>query len=162
MLKWDTKSKKYHEVLRRLKLSSLMTEPTRVTVHSSSCIDHIVTNRPKMYHNAGRFRPVRSLADLCIQKKEKTSRSSKIIKCRDYRYFDALKYQNELNKLDWTLLAEIDDANVSVNIFQQMLLDMCNKHRPFRNLKLREFTPNWLNTEYLSVVDAREYWSQKF
>ena len=47
-------------------------------------------------------------------------------------------------------------------MFQQMLLSICNKHAPYRSLKLREFAPSWLNTEYLSAVDAREHWCKKF
>ena len=42
-----------------------------------------------------------------------------------------------------------------------MLSEVCTKHAPYTKLKLRDFAPPWLNTEYLSLVDTREYWFNK-
>ena len=43
-----------------------------------------------------------------------------------------------------------------------MLLDVIDKHAPFRNLKLRDFAPAWLTGDFLTHIDEREYWSSKF
>ncbi len=53
LLRNDSKKQLYTAMLKRMKLSSLITEPTRITTHSKTCIDHIVTNRNVMYNNAG-------------------------------------------------------------------------------------------------------------
>ena len=97
-----------------------------------------------------------------LEKRKSLIVQQKSIQCRDYCNLDALKYQHDLNAIDWSTILEIDDANVAASTFQQMLLSICNKHAPYRSLKLREFVPSWLNTEYLSAVDAREHWCKKF
>ena len=130
LLRRDASSKKYKEVLRRLKLDLLINTPTRVTLHSKSCLDHIVTNRPDMYNNADTIDLGLSDHSLIFvsRKKKKTERATTNIKCRDYRHFDALSYQNELKNTDWSSVIELEDANVAASLFQQMLLMVCDKH----------------------------------
>ena len=42
------------------------------------------------------------------------------------------------------------------------LIEVCDKHAPYRLLKLHEHAPPWLNTSYLDAVDNREHWCRKF
>ncbi len=47
-----------------------------------------------------------------------------------------------------------------------MLDDICYKHAPYNSLKIREFAPPWINTEFFAAVDStldsHELWSRKF
>ena len=37
-----------------------------------------------------------------------------------------------------------------------------DKHAPINQLKIWEFAPDWLNTDYLGHVDEREFWCKQF
>ncbi len=55
LLKRDSKNKKYQGLLQCLKLSALVHEATCITVFTSACIDHMLTNRQSLYNNVGVF-----------------------------------------------------------------------------------------------------------
>ncbi len=54
---------------------------------------------------------------------------------------DALAFQHDLSKLDWTSVLESDDVNIAANSLQQILLEQCDAHAPYRKLNLREYAP---------------------
>ena len=43
----------FEKTMGNFKMKQLITKPTRVTSNSSTCIDHVWTNRPHMYSNNG-------------------------------------------------------------------------------------------------------------
>ena len=53
----DPKVKKYSNFLRCMRLSQLVSKPTRTTSYNSSCLDHIISSRPEMYVTAGLIDP---------------------------------------------------------------------------------------------------------
>ena len=83
------------------------------------------------------------------------------IQCRNFRHFDNVKFQADVEKIDWDSLYICGDVNICVHLFH-MLLKYVTKMLQYRLLKLHERAPPWLNTSYLDAVDNREHWSQKF
>ena len=49
--------KRYKKWVHEQRLKSMVNHPTRVTKNSRTCIDHILTNRLDLYHNAATFDP---------------------------------------------------------------------------------------------------------
>ena len=54
------------------------------------------------------------------------------------------------------------DIDAATDMFMSMMLEICNKHAPYTNLKRRDFAPPWITSKYLSAVDSWEYWSKKY
>ena len=160
----DCNVNKYRGFMKRFKLQSMIHEATRVTTTSATLIDHFVTTRPDLYSNAGVIDP--GLSDHCLifssRKKKKQKRIVKYVKCRSYRQFNESAFKLDVQNLNWSMVTDCPDVDIATHLFTRMLLDVIDKHAPYRQLKLREFAPKWLNTEYLSLVDAREYWCKKF
>ena len=160
----DTNAMKYRNMIKRLRLTQLYNAPSRVTNTTKSCIDHILTNHKEFYRNCNAMDPGLSDHQLIFvsRKKAQHKRTIKHIKCRNFRHFDALKFQADVECIDWSSIYECTDVNVCAHLFRLYLIDICDKHAPYRLLKLREFAPPWLNTSYLDAVDSREHWSKKF
>ena len=73
-----------------------------------------------------------------------------------------MEYQKRINEVDWSLILNCNDVNVGAYLFRKTLIDICNELAPWMRLKLRDFAPPWLNSEYLALIDAREYWCGKY
>ncbi len=116
-----------------------------------------------MYVTAGLMDPGLSDHHLVFttSKKKKIARTINYVNCRNYRQFNERNFQFEIEQVDWDIICAIDDPNMAADLFRLMLLDIVNRHAPYRKLKLRENAPAWLNTDYLSHVDEREFWAKK-
>ena len=116
-----------------------------------------------MYVTAGLMDPGLSDHHLVFttSKKKKIARTINYVNCRNYRQFNERNFQFEIEQVDWDIICAIDDPNMAADLFRLMLLDIVNRHAPYRKLKLRENAPAWLNTDYLSHVDEREFWARK-
>ena len=160
----DANAKKYKDMIKRLRLSNLYSAPTRVTRTSKSCIDHILTNRKDLYRNCNTIDPGLSDHQLVFvsRKKAQNKRTIRQVKCRNFRHFEPMEFQRDVEKIDWSSIYNCSDVNVCAHLFRFYLLEVCDRHAPYRMLKLREFAPPWLNTSYLDAIDSREHWSRKF
>ena len=139
----DSNTKRYKLMLARQKLTSMILSPTRITNTSKSCIDHLVTNRPDLYHNAGVFDP--GLSDHALvfasRKKKKENRHIHYVRCTSYRHFNATNFYNDALATDWSCIESTDDIEAATDLFMNMMLEICNRHAPYTNLKLRDFAP---------------------
>ena len=83
-------------------LKSLIKEPTRFkSVNNSSCIDLILTNRPKCFQNSGIYET--GISDFykvtfTVLKTFFQKAKSRIIKYTDYKHFDNNDFRDELIK----------------------------------------------------------------
>ena len=98
---YDTK--KYANSIKLLNLSQLITDPTHITISSSSIIDHVLVNRADMYYQHG----VLSLGIsghclvYCTEKKAKIQKSHTYIKCRSYNNFIDADFQKDILIFRW-------------------------------------------------------------
>ena len=160
----DASVKQYKDFLKRAQLSCLNMKPTRITNTSRTNLDHILTNRKDMYWNSGTIDPGLSDHQMVYvsRKRKKLKRGFHYVKCRSFRHFVPEDFQKEVEDVNWNILYDCTDVNVAANILCTTLVKIIDKHAPFTQLKLRDFAPPWLNTEFLGLVDAREYWSNKY
>ncbi len=156
--------RKYKNLCHTLGLSQLIKLPTRITLETSTLIDHILTNREDLY-------PRTCLLDLGIsdhqlivtsRKKLKPSKDVKFIECRSYRNFDGMAFQREIDLINWGSVYECVDVDESALLLKNLLLDVVNRHAPVISLKMRLHAPPWITGDYLAHIDEREYWSRKF
>ena len=65
-------------------------------------------------------------------------RGSKYVTCRSYQSFDAKLFQKEIDETSWDEIIETTDINLAVNIFQNTLMSIVDKHAPNTKLKMRD------------------------
>ena len=156
--------KKYDSYVQSLGLTQLIRSPTRVTLGQSTIIDHILTNNDHMYHTG-------NCIDLGIsdhhliftnRKKAKIPKTFSYIKCRTYRHFCPIQFQEYIDNINWTSLYQSTDVNAAAKIYTALLLAAIDIYAPFIRLKCRDHAPKWLNGDLLSHIDEREFLSDKY
>ena len=144
--KRESKYKKYVQFLKTNKLTQLVMSPTRVTLRSQSLIDHIVINQEDLYIQHGVVDPGLShCMAFTARKKAKSPKVISHVKCRNYRNFVDIAFQNDISHIDWSDLYAQRDASISASPFQEKFLSVLDRHAIFRQ---REHAPPWLNTKY--------------
>ncbi len=126
----DANAKKYKDMIKRLRLSNLYSAPTRVTRTSKSCIDHILTNRKDLYRNCNTIDPGLSDHQLVFvsRKKAQNKRTIRQVKCRNFRHFEPMEFQRDVEKIDWSSIYNCSDVNVCAHLFRFYLF-VTDTHR---------------------------------
>ena len=160
----DSSVKAYKDFLKRSQLFSLNSLPTRITNTTRTNLDHILTNRRDLYWNSNTIDPGLSDHQMVYvsRKRRKLKRGFHYVECRSFRNFNPDQFQKDVESIEWDVFYNCTDVNMASNMLCSLLTKVINKHAPFTKLKLRDFAPPWLNTEFLGLVDAREFWGNKY
>ena len=135
-------------------LTQIITVPTRVTELSETCIDHVWTTRPEMFANNGAISFSHSDHQLVytMRKATKCARGpSRNIKARSYRNFDVSVFLEDLNQIPRCTIEVADNPDMAWNIFEGLFVPICDKHAPFKNMKIPNKPPPWFDDDYLSL-----------
>ena len=163
---WNSRTsgetKKYKAFLKGMGLSQGIKDATHSTVHSTTTIDHIITNWEELYCTYGVIPLGISDHDLVFvsRKKEKIPHTFSYIECRSYIKFDAIAFQREIDEYNWDDVMMCNDVNTAVELFNREFIKLVNKHAPFKHLKMLDNALGWLNRDMLAHINEREYWSK--
>ena len=159
LLQNNAATKYLNKFLKSQSLEQVITRPTRITNQSSTLIDHIYINNPAMYQHRGVIDP--NLSDHCLtfvtRKYMRPSKERETKFIRNYRNFNANDFNNDLENIHWNCVYTCTDVNESVANFNFEFLTVLNKHLPWRRLRVRKNNAPWVTTEFLSLIDRREY-----
>lgn len=142
----------------------LINEPTRTTLKSSSCIDHIYTNTLKTVES-GIIHAGISDHDLiyCTYNthgfKSKTSNTVKSF--RSFKNFNEEDFLHDLERLPWNDIDYHTDIDVKWSIFKSLFLYTCDKHAPIIHKKERGNPTPWLTKDLLCILHERDYFKKK-
>ena len=150
---------KLSKIIKMTKFTQLIDKPTRITDHSSTLLDVIITNKPDLIINS-------SVAPSPIADHELISVTINIEKPKrkpQVRTFRCLKNYN-LNKFcdlllnETTILNSIfntDDVNTQVNTFNDVFIKCLDNCAPLVTKEIsRPFAP-WLNSETKQAINKR-------
>ena len=76
---------------------------------------------------------------------------SRNIKARSYRNFDVSEFLEDLNQIPWCTIEVADNPDMAWNIFEGLFVPICDKHAPFKNMKIPNKPPPWFDDDYLSL-----------
>ena len=154
----DPKTKKLIDFLRLTGLTQHILKPTRLTVFSKSCIDHIITNVDlNIISSVGVLNDV--ISDhypvyVCV-KKERNHVEFKKIKGRTYRKYDKNIFQTLISQGDWTLFYALTDPielwDFILNMIRTHIDIMC----PIKFLKIRSNSQPWITQEVIEAINDR-------
>ncbi len=154
-------TKKMKEVSENFHLKQIITEATRVTENSKSLLDHIYTSCPSNISKSGVL--YTGMSDhfgaytiLGKEIKEKIQNHRYSVN-RKYANFDADMFKLDIANVDWCNVTKHSNIDDAVAEFENIFLDVANKHAPLKRKRVRQKNASpWLTDEILTVMRERD------
>ena len=150
---------KCKKIVKSLKLSQLITEPTRVTTQSATLLDLIITNKPDVVLDS---RTVScSIADhdlITVTITLKKPKCDKTIKTyRDLSKYDSNTFCNALYRESPNLqhIFNTDDVNYQTELFTDVFNRCLDFYAPYVTKVVRRPPAPWINDEIKELIKDR-------
>ena len=76
-------------------------------------------------------------------------REPKIIKTRQLKHYDALKFREYIRKVDWESIFKHEAVNIMSLEWQQKFLSILDKHAPYRQRKVKNSYPAYIDKDLI-------------
>ena len=168
MLKADSDSniptKKIKSLYELYQLTQLINEATRVTMTTTSLIDHIVTNTPEKISDSGVIHTGISGHSLvfAIRKISIIYKQENTLEIRNMKNFDKEKFTKELPKQHWKYVYFFaEDPNAMWEIWKNLFLEVLDKHAPLQHKKIRSNKVPWMTSDIKKLMNTRDNFKRK-
>ena len=141
-------------------LNQLIEEPTRVTLTSSSIIDHVATTSARNIIESGVHEV--SISDhymvFCVGKFEGAlKKDHKVVTTRSMKNFDKDAFLADVAGICWERgFSETDDVNVLVTQWSTLFSLIIDKHAPIKTLRVSEKYCPWVNVGLKQLIRSRD------
>ena len=152
-------------IYREYQLKQLIRNPTRSTLTSQTLTDHFATNKPKLIINFGVYTTGFSDHDLIfgIRKvSSRVNREAKIIKSRQFKNYDPVKFCLDLEKVNWDLILKQDSVHAMSSEFENCFVTILDKHAPLRQHKVRNTYAPYIDHELRHKMFLRDFYKKQF
>ena len=160
----NTPTKRIRSLYELYQLSQLIDEPTRITMKSSSLIDHIVTNTPEKISDSGVIHTGISDHSLifAIRKISVLKKQENTVEIRNMKNFDDKKFSAELLKQRWeNVYFFADDPNTMWEMWKKMFLEVLDKHAPLQHKKIKSKKVPWITSNIKKLIIQRDKLKKK-
>ena len=159
----NIQTKKLKDLMQIYQLRQHITTPTRITTDTQSLIDIILTKVDDTKTcNSGVVHvgiSDHSLVYIC-RKIGILKKSPKLVETRQFKHFNALRFQNDLSKA-FSAFSNFNDVNKAWETWKEIFLDIANQHAPLRLRRVKsEYSP-WMNNEIKKLSHHRDYLKKK-
>ena len=79
----------------------------------------------------------------------------KIIKARSYKNFDQTKFSKDIAEAPWSVCEVFDDLDDCYWAWKHIFGEICNKHAPFREIKVRRQSLPWISPKIRHLMNVR-------
>ena len=138
----------------------LIEEPTRVTLTTSSIIDHIATTSARNIVKSGVYEV--SMNDnymvYCIRKfNGAVEKGHKMIKTRKMKNLNQESFLADLSGIFWEqMLTETDDIDVLVSSWSNLFSLIIEKHAPMTVMRVSEKYCPWIDKDLKKLMQTRD------
>ena len=138
----------------------MIEEPTRVTVNTSTIIDHIATTCPRNIVHSGVYEV--SLSDhymvYCIRKfNGAVEKGHKLIKTRKMKNFNEEAFLQDISGIFWEqMLTETDDIDILVSNWSNLFSLIIEKHAPLSEMRVSEKYCPWIDKDLRALMRTRD------
>ena len=156
----DNNAKHISSLYELFSLKQLIEEPTRVTLTTSSMIDHVATTSARNIIEAGVHKV--SMSDhymiFCVRKFQGAlKKDHKVITTRSMKNFDKDAFLADVADICWEQgLNETDDVNVLVTQWSTLFSLIIDKHAPTKTLRVSERYCPWVNDDLKKLIRGRD------
>ena len=145
-------------------LYQLIDQATRITMTTSSLIDHIVTNRPEKISDSGVIHTGISDHSLifAIRKISIMIKQENTIEIRNVKNLHQQNFIKELQEQRWEYIYFFAaDPNCMREIWKTLFLEVLNKHAPIQNKKVRSKNVPWITRRIKELIVSRDKLKRK-
>ena len=145
-------------------LSQLIQEATRITMTSSTLIDHIVTNTPEKVSDSGVIHTGISDHSLifAIRKISVVRKAGKTVEIINLKKFDAQKFVDDLSQQHWeNVYFFAETPNAKWEIWKKLFLEVLDKHAPVQHKKIRTRQIPWITSSIKELMNKRDKLKRK-
>ena len=157
--------KRYKEFCSLYGLEQLISTSTRVTMNSSSILDHILTNSTDRVSQSGVIDTGLSDHQLiyCTRKITRTKfNSHKNITIRSLKNYSQDVYLEELNKINFPDYSKFTDINDAYSDFIGKVSLTIDKIAPMKEIRIKNSSKEWFDEEILEEIEKRDKLLAKF
>lgn len=164
MLTINPLSSKLKNMCTYLQLKQIISEPTRITNTSRTCIDLILL--PLEKNNFNHDVVSMGLSDHSLifvdVKTQKVHTTPTIKRFRSFRNFDREKFLDEGGLLNWNDIYDTTNIDSKWSIFVNLFVKLCDKHAPIVSVRQRQNPSPWITDDYISLSRERDYLKERF
>ena len=138
---------KYMDILTTVDFKQLITKPTRTTQHSSTLIEHIITNMPTRVTHADVL-PCSLIGDhdapYITVNVRVTRFQSRYKFIRIERGFDREAFIRDFEELPFSIIYSTKDHDLQVSYLNTLITDCLNRHAPLKCVKVTRPPASWM------------------
>ncbi|CAB3256978.1 unnamed protein product [Arctia plantaginis] len=134
-------------------------DPTRISSSSASLIDLIITDSPRMCKSVSvHHNPVLSDHAMVILEFniEKFREPPRYISKRSLHKIDQEKFCTDLKHISWNDIMALSDVDDQIQRFNEMLLNLFNKHAPLIRYKIYTRPTPWITQNVKLMMTIRD------
>ncbi len=149
----------YKHLLNMCNFSQLVSDPTRVTDTTSTCLDHIMVNNSEKVCQYGVI-PIgvsdHFLTFVSRKVVRGTFNAHNTVKIRSMKYYSKDKLNNLLADVDWSSVIDNDDVDYAWSCFHDIFLNVLDSIAPVKQVRLKQRTEEWMTGEILECMCERD------
>lgn len=142
-------------------LNQLISEPTRVTVDTSTLIDHVYSNCAENVNSINVPKiglsdhyPIFFTRKLHVQPPKNKHYT---ILYRSFRNFDEANFADDLQTVPWDTIKLFDDTDDILEAWSDLFLQVVDKHVPIKQHRVKHKNqPLWITPEILDAIKSRD------
>ena len=156
----DNNSKHMLDLYELFSFKQLIEEPTRVTLTTSSIIDHIATTSARNIVKSGVYEV--SMSDhymvYCVRKfNGAVEKGHKMIKTRKIKNFNEESFLADISGICWEqMLTETDDIDVLVSSWSNLFSLIIEKHAPMTVMRVSEKYCPWIDKDLKKFMQTKD------
>ena len=140
-------TKRYSDILKTMSLQQLVSKPTRTTQHSSTLIDHIITNIPNQVTHTDIISSL-MISDLdaryvCINVRI-TRFDPRYKFIRNEKNFNADAFIEDFERLPLSIVYSTEDPDMQVDLLSSLIRECIDRHAPLKHTKLTRPPTPWM------------------
>ena len=142
-----------------LNVNQLVTEPTRVTVTTSTLLDHVYTSFKDAHTETKVLKVcvsdhylVTTTIDSSVTYKHKT------VKCRSFKNFNNSSFNFDIARMcDLVNFNDFDDITDMWLLWKNEFKSICDKHAPIKEIRVRNKDDRpWVDADTISLMNERD------
>ena len=157
--------KKFAQICSTSGLKQLIKHLTRLTCHTSTLVDHIVTNCEEKVTQSGVMDT--SLSDhqfiFCTRKiKRVKTNNHKQISFRSLKNYSMENFERELKNIAFPNYEKFSDVNSAYNDIVNKITQVINNLAPYKTIRVKNQSNEWFDGELAEQISNRDKLFKKF
>ena len=143
-------------IVEQFHMKNVVKGPTRITNHSKTLIDLIVTNRKDLVKQKGTC-PL-GISDHMIYATLSASiprDQPKIITIRNFNKFNERNFQSDTAHAPFQVCEVFDDPSDVYYAWNLLFMELCNEHAPLKQIKVHSNSLPWITKEIRITMNQR-------